>query len=227
MDKRQKLKEMFQSRRGIIFDFDGLLVDSEPFHYKAYNVVFQEYGHIIDPDEYWIEFTSKGKGAQGEIDRHGLRGLDAREIRRKKFIVYSEFCRNGDIHFFPLAKRLLLSAKSSGYKLAISSGSRNEDIQTILDLNGFSNAFHLIMGKESVKREKPAPDIFIKTAEKMGIDPFKLVVLEDAEKGLNASKEAGIPCVIVRNKLNQNLEFPDADFICESLNEVIEAVENV
>lgn len=226
MDKKQKLKKLFQSRRGIIFDFDGLLVDSEPFHYKAYNKVFQEYGHTIDPDEYWIEFTSKGKGAQGEIDRHGLQGLDPKEIRKKKFNVYSEFCRNGDIRFFPLAERLIRSAESSGYKLAIASGSRNEDIRATLDLNGLGNAFHLIMGKESAEREKPAPDIFIKTADKLGIDLDKLVVLEDAEKGLIASKEAGIVCVIVRNKLNKNLKFPDADFICENLEEVIAAIEN-
>lgn len=226
MDKKQKLKGLFQSRKGIIFDFDGLLVDSEPFHFKAYNTVFQEYGHSINPDEYWVEFTSKGKGAQGEIERYGLKGLDANEIRKKKFIVYSEYCRNGDIHFFPLSEKLIRSAESSGYKLAIASGSRNEDIRTILELNDFGNSFDLIMGKESAAREKPAPDIFIKTAEKLGINPNKLVVLEDAEKGLKASKEAGIPCVIVRNKLNQNLEFPDADFICESLKELIEVIEN-
>ena len=214
-----------QSRRGIIFDFDGLLVDSEPFHYKAYNAVFQEYGHTIDKDEYWIEFTSKGKGAQGEIDRYGLKGLDPNEIRKKKFIIYSEFCKNGDICFFPLAERLIRSAGLAGYKLAIASGSRNEDIRTILDLNGYENTFNLILGKESAQREKPAPDIFIKTAEMLEIEPGKLVVLEDAEKGLKASKEAGIPCVIVRNKLNQNLEFQDADFVCENLEEVIEAIE--
>ncbi len=226
MDKGQQLKKLIQSRRGIIFDFDGLLVDSEPFHYKAYNAVFQEYGHTINQDEYWIEFTSKGKGAQGEIDRYELKGLDAKEIRKKKFIVYSEFCRNGDICFFPLAERLIRSAQLAGHKLAIASGSRNEDIRTILDFNGYGNTFHLVMGKESAPREKPAPDIFIKTAEILGIEPDKLVVLEDAEKGMKASKEAGIPCVIVRNKLNQNLEFQDADFICENLEDVIKAIES-
>lgn len=225
MNQEQKLKKLFQSRRGIIFDFDGLLVDSEPFHYKAYNAVFEEYGHTINPDEYWIEFTSLGNGVRGEIERYGLKGLDADEIRKKKFILYSEFCRNGDILFFPLAEKLIRSAESSGCKLAIASGSRNEDIQTILEMNGFGNIFHLIMGKESAPREKPAPDIFIKTAEKLGIKPAELVILEDAEKGLRASKEAGIPCVIVRNKLNKNLKFPDADFICDSLEEVIEAIE--
>lgn len=225
MDKKKQLKRLFQSCKGIIFDFDGLLVDSEPFHYKAYNKIFEKYGHTIDPDEYWVEFTSKGKGAQGEIDRYKLHNLDAKEIRKNKFIIYSQFCQNGEILFFPQAKRLVLAAKSSGYKLAIASGSRNEDIRTILDINGFGHAFDIIMGKETTPREKPAPDIFIKAAEKLGIDCARLVVLEDADKGLKASKDAGIPCIIVRNKLNKNIEFPYADFICESLEEIIEIID--
>lgn len=225
MDNQLKFKNLFQECRGIIFDFDGILVDSEPFHYQAYNNVFQEHGHTINAEEYWIEFTSKGKGAQGEIDRYKLSGLDPKEIRKKKFIVYSQFCKTGEIRFFPSAKRLILSAESSGWKLAIASGSRMEDILTILDSNGLRNNFKVIMGKESAQREKPFPDIFLKTAEKLGIEPSKLLVIEDAEKGLKASKDAGIPCIIVRNRLNQNIEFPEADLICENLEELIEAIE--
>jgi len=225
MDNQLKLKILFGNCRGIIFDFDGILVDSEPFHYQAYNTVFQEHGHTINPEEYWIEFTSKGKGAQGEIDRYNLAGLDSLEIRKKKFIFYSQFCKAGEIRFFPSAKRLILSAESAGWKLAIASGSRMEDILTILDSNSLRNNFKIIMGKESAQREKPSPDIFLKTAEKLGIEPSKLLVIEDAEKGLKASKDAGIPCIIVRNRLNQNIEFPEADLICENLEELIRAIE--
>jgi len=224
MNKKEELKKLFASREGIIFDFDGLLVDSEPFHYKAYNAAFQEYGHTIDPEEYWVEFTSKGGGAPGEIERHGLKGLDPLEIRRKKFIYYSEYCRKGDVKFFPLAKELLQRAKEAGYKLAIASGSRNDDLHAILQMNGFTNTFHAILGKESAPREKPAPDLFVLAAKELGINPVRLVVLEDAEKGLLASKSAGIPCVIVRNKLNLDIPFPDADFICDGLEDVIEAI---
>ena len=66
-----KTKHLLQISRGIIFDFDGLLADSEPYHYLAYNEVFQRYGHSLNKDEYWVEWTSKGKGIAGEI-RHDL-----------------------------------------------------------------------------------------------------------------------------------------------------------
>lgn len=224
MDETKNLKDLLQTRKGIIFDFDGLLVDSEPFHYKAYNAAFEEHGHTIDPEEYWVEFTSKGNGAQGEIDRHGLKGLDALEIRKKKFILYSEFCQKGEIKFFPSAKKLVQIAKDAGYKLAIASGSRNDDLRAILEMNGFHNTFHTVLGKESAPLEKPAPDIFLKAAKGLRLKPKDLLVLEDAEKGVAASNAAGIPCVVVRNKLNQNIEFPEADFVCEGLDDVIWAI---
>ena len=56
-----KIKPLLKKSSGVIFDFDGLLADSEPYHYLAYNEVFQRYGHSLDKDEYWVEWTSKGK----------------------------------------------------------------------------------------------------------------------------------------------------------------------
>ena len=67
-----RTKLLLKKSSGVVFDFDGLLADSEPYHYLAYNEVFQRYGHSLDKDEYWIEWTSKGKGIAGEIDRHNL-----------------------------------------------------------------------------------------------------------------------------------------------------------
>ena len=64
----------------VIFDFDNVIVDSEPFHYRAYSEVFAGKGHTIDREEYWVEWTSKGGGAEGEINRYGL-DLDPADIR--------------------------------------------------------------------------------------------------------------------------------------------------
>ena len=227
INEKQKLKSLLQTRKGVIFDFDGVLVDSEPYHYQAYDAAFQEHGHVINPEEYWVEFTSKGKGAQGEIDRYGLEGLDAVEIRKRKFVFYSEFCKKGEIKFFPMAKKLVHLIKAKGFKMAIASGSRNEDIRTILEINDFNNTFHTILGKESAPKEKPAPDIFIKAAEELELDPKDLMVVEDAEKGLRASRDAGIPCVMVRKRLNLNIDFPEADFICDSLDELADLFEKI
>ena len=138
LERKAKLHALIKNAKAAILDFDGLLADSEPYHYKAYNEVFQRYGHTLDKDEYWIEWTSKGKGIAGEIERHNLNlNIDPIELRRQKFEVYSRFCQSGDIKLFPEAIRLV-KRLSENYKIAIASGSWAKDIQQILK-NG--NAF--------------------------------------------------------------------------------------
>ena len=71
-ERKTKLHALLKNTKAAILDFDGLLADSEFYHYKAYNEVFERYGHTLDKDEYWIEWTSKGKGIKGEIERNNL-----------------------------------------------------------------------------------------------------------------------------------------------------------
>ena len=78
-----------------------------------------------------------------------------------------------------------------------------------------------ILGKESAKREKPFPDIFLNAAEKLGHAPTECFVLEDALKGLNAAKNAGMPCVIIKNDLNRNIDFNGAEIVFPSLTDVV------
>ncbi|MFP6638080.1 MAG: HAD family phosphatase, partial [Nitrospinaceae bacterium] len=105
--------------KAAILDFDGLLANSEPFHYRAYNEVFERYGHTLDKDEYWVEWTSKGKGIAGEIERHNLKlDVDPVDLRKQKFEVYSRFCQSGEIKLFPLA-RGMVEILSTQHKLAI------------------------------------------------------------------------------------------------------------
>jgi HAD superfamily hydrolase (TIGR01509 family) len=217
----EKLNCLLASAEGIIFDFDGLLADSEPYHYRAYNEVFERYGHSLDPDEYWVEWTSKGKGIAGEIERHNLNlGIDPVELRQQKFAVYSRFCESGEIKLFADAVRLveLLAGKR---KLAIASGSWGHDIRAILKNANAELHFPTILGKESATKEKPHPEIFLNAAKALNLLPEKCLVLEDALKGLSAASQAGIPCIIIRNQLNQSIDFSNANLLVPSLAELV------
>jgi len=208
-----------EQSKGIIFDFDGLLADSEPYHYLAYNEVFERYGHSLDKDEYWVEWTSKGKGIAGEIERHNLDlGIDPIELRKQKFEVYSRYCEDGDIRLFPEAIKVVEFLKTR-FPLAIASGSWGHDIRAILKNAGVEHLFENILGKESASKEKPHPDIFIKAAETLECPASQCVVIEDALKGLNASKAAKMRCIIIRNQLNLNFDFSRADLVLSSLSE--------
>ena len=223
-DRKTKLHVLFKNSKAAILDFDGLLADSEPFHYKAYNEVFERYGHTLDKKEYWMEWTSKGKGIAGEIERHNLKlDVDPVELRKQKFEVYTQFCESGEIKLFPDAIDLVKKL-ASNHKLAIASGSWATDIRHILRNAGALELFPVILGKESAKREKPFPDIFLNAAEKLGCSPAECFVLEDALKGLNAANEADIPCIILQNELNRNIDFKNAEMVFPSLADFVSAL---
>jgi len=213
----QKLDQIFERVEAVLFDFDGLLVDSEPYHYKAYNTLFQKYGHTLDPEEYWVEWTSKGMGIAGEIERHDLElPVDPKALRLEKFNLYSQFCQSGAIKFFPPARRIA-EILSKTRKLAIASGSWKHDIQAILKNENALPLFPAIFGKGEAIKEKPYPDIFLNAARFLKCPPENCVVIEDALKGLTAAHSANIPCIIIRNPLNQTIDFENADVVLPNL----------
>jgi len=225
-ERKTKLHALLKNTKAAILDFDGLLADSEPYHYKAYNEVFERYGHTLDKDEYWIEWTSKGKGIKGEIERHNLKlNIDPIELRKQKFEVYSQFCQSGEIKLFPEAINLV-NRLAENHKIAIASGSWADDIEHILRNSNALNLIPVILGKESAKREKPFPDIFLNAANKLDCEPKECFVLEDALKGLNAAEAAGMPCIILKNELNRSIEFKKAEIVFPKLSDFVSALEN-
>ncbi len=220
-EKLEKLDLLLKRCQSVVLDFDVLLADSEPFHYRAYNEVFERYGHTLDPDEYWVEWTSRGKGIAGEIERHDLSlGVDPKDLRQQKFEVYSRFCKDGSIKLFPDTLPFVKTLAST-HKLAIASGSWKKDICAILENADALALFPLILGKESAPREKPHPDIFLNAAQGLGCPPESCLVLEDALKGLTAATEAGMPCIIIQNPLNRSINFEGADLVLSSLAELV------
>ncbi len=217
----EKLQSILSKCDGFILDFDGLIADSEPFHYKAYNQVFERYGHSLNPEEYWVEFTSKGTGIQGEIERHNLKlNVTPQVMRQEKFEAYSRYCESGEISLFPDA-RDFLDLLCKEYKVAIASGSWEHDIRAILRHSNAENLVQTILGKSpKTRREKPFPDIFLEAAKELGLDPRRCVVVEDALKGLNAAHQANMPCIIIQNPLNESIDFSMADVVLPNLNQL-------
>ena len=215
----EKLKSLLKKTDGVIFDFDGVLADSEPYHYLAYNEIFEKYGHSLNKSEYWVEWTSKGQGIAGEIERHNLDlQIDPIKLREQKFEVYSQYCKNGDIKLYPDAIKVVRQLKSN-LPVVIASGSWKHDIRAILKNSGAEYLFDNILGKESAIKEKPHPDIFINAAKSLHCHASQCMVIEDALKGLIAAKAANMACIIILNQLNQKIDFSEADLVFPSLSE--------
>lgn len=220
MDKLSILKSLLTPAKGIVFDFDGLLADSEKFHFMTYDEVFRRHGHALDQKEYDKYWTSLGHGVKGEIDRHGL-DLDPVAIRREKMPIFSRHCEDGSIRLFDEAREMISVFSRMGKPLAIASGTPAGDVRAVLRNAGVDGLFEVVLGSDTILRLKPAPDVFLKTAEALRLAPAECLVFEDAEKGMFAAIEAGIPCIVIRTPATKDIDFSRADLVVDSHAEMI------
>lgn len=218
LDKLGTFREIAGNAKAVIFDFDNVLVDSEPFHYRAYARVFGSKGHTLDPDEYWLEWTSKGAGAEGEISRHAL-PFDPAAIRAKKDPIYSSYCLSGAIPFFPEALRIIEGFRADGRVMAIASGSYAWDVRALLRGAGLEGLFRAIVGKDSVKKTKPDPETYIRALEALDIDAAESFAVEDAEKGVVAAHDAGMKVITIETDVTKGFDLGGSDLHLAGLGE--------
>ncbi|MFA4947460.1 MAG: HAD family phosphatase [Candidatus Krumholzibacteriia bacterium] len=219
MNTRDALRRLIESNTAVIFDFDNVIVDSEPYHFEAYSRVFAKAGHTLDRAEYWLEWTSRGGGAESEIRRYNL-GLDPAALRAEKDPIYSAFCSSGAIKPFAEAIAVIEAFEKAGLVLAIASGSYERDIRAILSANGIEHRFGVIVGKDHVKRTKPYPETYLVAAERLGLPPERCLAIEDAEKGVTSAKEAGMSVILIETEITKDLELGGADLMLSSLAEL-------
>ena len=113
-------------------------------------------------------------------------------------------------------------------RIGLASSSYRDAVDGVLHGLGMASYFETIVSGSEVARVKPAPDIFLKAANRLGVAPAECVVLEDAEKGVLAAQAAGMPCVAVPNGYTRDHDFSQATQICASLNQVtVELLRNL
>jgi HAD superfamily hydrolase (TIGR01509 family) len=219
VNTRDTLTRLLASTSAVVFDFDNVIVDSEPFHYEAYAQVFAKRGHTIEREEYWLEWTSRGGGAESEIRRYSL-SLDPDELRAEKDPIYSAFCASGAIKPFPESLGIIDALGRAGLTLAIASGSYERDIRAILETSGLADRFRVIVGKDEIKRLKPHPDTYLAAAAALGIAPPRCLAIEDAEKGVTSAREAGMRVILIETPITRALNLGGADLKLSSLAEL-------
>lgn len=212
---------MFQSllakTKAILFDFDGVLVDSEPFYYASYNKTFKKRGHSIKEEEYWEYWSSKGEGIAGEARRYNI-DISEEEMKimyAERCEHYTEYCQKGSIPFYPGMLELLHLLKEKNMPFAVASSSFEHDILCIFEKAGAHPPPCPVIGRGAGLRPKPKPDMFVYAAGVLQVAPRDCMVIEDAHKGVDAAKAVDMMCTILKNPRNQNLDYPDADVIVD------------
>jgi HAD superfamily hydrolase (TIGR01509 family) len=191
-----------KSYAGYIFDCDGTLADSMPLHLRAWNHGLKAGGAPFQLDG--SSFMSvAGMALQQTIDHwnetHSLQ-IDAETVIAAKNAYYHE--HHAEIGPIPGVVEFALSCRDAGAAISVASGGERTDVLKTLQLIGLEGVFPVIVTANDVKRAKPAPDLFILAAEKMGIPPGHCLVLEDSLLGIEAADIAGMESILIPHNLD-------------------------
>jgi beta-phosphoglucomutase family hydrolase len=178
-----------------IFDWDGVILDSSKHHEESWERLAKEEGKIL-PEGHFL----RGFGRRNvEIMRDLLQWSDdLQEIQRlslRKEELYREVVEDWGIQSLPGVRTWLERLEQAGIPCAIGSSTEQKNVQLGLRLLGLESFFQTAVTAEHVKRGKPAPDVFLQAAEKVGIAPQRCVVFEDAPSGVEAARAAGMKVV--------------------------------
>jgi beta-phosphoglucomutase len=205
------------SIKGIIFDLDGVLVDTVPTHFSAWHRMFQEYGYEFGKREYrrLVDGRPRFEGARAVMSNHT--DQEIREAANKKNDYYVEMIEQGEFKVFDAAVTLIHQCQLNGYRLAAASSSAN--VRTVLEKAGLLDAFSMIVGGDDVENGKPSPDIFLTAAKGLGLAVDNCIVIEDSVFGVQAAKNGGFYCVGLMHE-DDGAELQEADEIISSLTEL-------
>ena len=191
--------------RAVLFDFDGVLVDSEPLHFRAMRDALLAEGLTVDEEEYWRHLLAHDdRGAiRIALERHGVPydGARIEAVTRRKAEAYEALL--ADIPFFPGVKDLV-RALHREVPLAIASGARRVEIEAILKAGGLRDAFEAVVGIDDVTRSKPNPEPYLTAMGRLaarapGLEPGQCLVIEDSTPGIAAGLAAGMKVLAVTN----------------------------
>lgn len=185
--------------KAVIFDMDGLMVDSEPLHYKAFDEVFRKYGkHLTEKDNNDLYVgISDMDAAEDMVKRFGL-PITAEELVLQKEVEGNKLLSS--VTARPGLMELLNKLHKAGIKKAIASSSKVVIIEIVVKALGISNYIDAYCSAEHVKRGKPFPDLFLLAAKELDVNPKECLVLEDAPAGVKAARIAGMKVYAIPSK---------------------------
>lgn len=203
--------------KGVICDMDGTLIESTEADYLAWKRLFAEHNKELSFEDYFPLIGMKS--AVVVQSRLLLEGEEAKEALAKKMDYFSDIVTDSGIKTVPFATKLLQQLKERNVKLALATSSRRPKMKMVLQLTELLPFFDVIVTGDEVSRSKPAPDIFLKAAERLQLLPHECIVLEDAANGVKAAKNAGMKCVAITTTHSADL-LTEADLVIDGFEEL-------
>lgn len=205
--------------RAIVFDFDGLILDTEEPVYRSWVEVYREHGEEL-PFDRWVEIvgsTTIGFHPQHHLEERLGRPLAQevldRRIGRRTELVLAQSLLPGVVQHIE-------SAKAIGLKLGVASSSTRDWVRGHLERLGILDRFDCLRCRDDVASAKPEPDLYLAVIECMGVLAADAIAIEDSPNGVLAAKRAGLRCVAIPNSITALLDLGRADLVLDSLADV-------
>jgi HAD superfamily hydrolase (TIGR01509 family) len=202
--------------KGVLFDMDGVLSDSEPFICRAAIMMFSELGIRAEAEDFKpFVGTGENRYIGGVAEKYGLK-VDIEKVKARTYEIYTEIIR-GSLKPLPGAIDFVRNCTARGLKIAVATSSDEIKMTANLEEIGLPpSIFHATVNGLEVENKKPAPDIYIRAAGKLKLEPSECLVVEDAVSGIRAAKSAGCRCLALTTSFDES-KLEGADWICENL----------
>lgn len=212
----------------IIFDMDGVLIDSERISFKCYQEVFKDYTYEIDEKSY-VKFIGRNVDGIKEVmqEEYGS-DFPFDEIYKKKVKLAIEFTDKNGVKIKPGVHELLDYLKKENYKIAVATSTRRQRALQLLEEAKIKEKVNFVVCGDEVENSKPDPEIFLKAAKGLGVEPEKCIVIEDSDAGITAAHAAKMTGIHVPDMKQLEKETTKLAFkVCGGLDKIKEYLEEV
>jgi HAD superfamily hydrolase (TIGR01509 family) len=206
-----------QFSHGVIFDLDGVLIDSEGLYYRAYSEVLKPYGVTVSREEYEEHWIAQGTGPEYIVAKHHL-PIAPDELRQLRSPIYL-YLLETEVTLMPHVEEAL-TRLAPQFALTVATNTNREHLDFVLQRMGIDHFFPVTVARQDYREAKPHPDAFLTAAEKLSLSPHHCVVVEDTYKGVMAAVNAGIRCIAVPNEYTLHNDFSQASLVLPSLREL-------
>ena len=199
--------------KAILFDLDGVIIDSEAIHHRAYEIALAPFGVDTIPFEIYAEHWSN----RGEGLAYAARawGVDPARLKLEKEALFLDLLRReGDLR---AGAKAAVSSLAARWPTALATGSERAAARHVLERFGLEACFRVVVGREDYQRDKLVPDAFLRAVVLLGVEARECVAIEDSWKGLAAARAARIPCIVVPNDYTRAAPFEGACLRLESM----------
>ncbi len=206
--------------RALVFDFDGIVIDTETPDFMTWRQAFEDHGVSLDR-ELWEGFIGSGLG-NFDVSRHleemAGRPIDTETVRAERRARYLAAVDANPV--LPGVEDMIAEARARGLRLGVASSSTREWVEGHLARRGLRGYFDAVRCRDDVAATKPDPELFTSAVAALGVDPESAIAIEDSANGTTAAKRAGLFCVVVPNAMTSSMRLDHADLRLESLADV-------